>query len=86
MFKSSECWGERPAAVEVTPTCVFVRKDFRQTAQSEGGEPTGATGWAYSEARMSHGEYAAHSAEEAQSAILDVQEAVAEMYEAMIGE
>lgn len=63
MFARSECWGERPDEVEVTPTCVFVRRDFESIEQTdEGGEPTGVTGWAYDEARMTPGEYAAYAA------------------------
>ena len=86
MFRASECWGGKPEEVEVTPTCVLVRKDFEQVEQVEDGQPTGVTGWAYQEARMSAGEYAAYAADEARSGLLDVQEAVAEMYEALIGD
>ena len=86
MFMHSECFGSKPPEVEVTPTCVFVRKDFEQINQMEDGEPTGVTGWAYRESRMSHGEYSAYAAAEAQNGLLDVQEAVAEMYEALIGD
>ena len=85
MFVRSECYGEKPQEVEAAPTCVFVRKAFEQVEQEEDGEPTGATGWRYDEAKMAPGEYAAYAAEQAQSGLLDVQEAVAEMYEAIIG-
>ena len=86
MFTDSECWGAKPEEVEVTPTCVFVRKDYEQINQVEDGEPTGVTGWAYKEARMSFGDYAAYVNAEAQSGLLDVEEAVAELYEAIIGD
>lgn len=65
---------------------MFVRKDFEQIEQEEDGEPTGVTGWSYLEARMSHGEYASYVDEQAKSGLLDVEEAVAELYEAIIGE
>lgn len=86
MFRDSECWGAKPEEVEVTQTCVFVRKGFEQIEQEDDGEPTGVTGWAYQEARMTLGEYAAYVNDEAQSGLLDVEEAVAELYEAIIGD
>lgn len=33
MFKRSECWGEKPDEIEITPTCVFVRKGFKEIKQ-----------------------------------------------------
>lgn len=85
MWRESECWGVRPREVEATPTCVLVREGFAAIEQEEDGEPTGVTGWSYLEARMTPGEYAAYAAQRAQEGLLDVQEAVAEMYEALIG-
>ena len=81
MFRDSECYGEKPAEVEVTPTCVFVRRGFAQIQQTEDGMPTGVAGWAYQEARMGHAEYSAYAAKEASDGLLDVQEAIAELYE-----
>lgn len=86
MFKKSECWGNKPNSIEVTQTCVFVRKDFKQIEQEEDSILTGVTGWSYDEARMTHGEYAAYANGQVENELLDVQEAIAEMYEAIIGE
>lgn len=86
MFRESERWGDRPDEVEVAQTCVFVRREFEQIEQEEDGKATGVTGWKYQEAKMTPAEYAAHVAEQVQSDLLDVQEAVAEMYEAVIGD
>lgn len=66
-FKPSECIGEQPNAIEVTPTCVFVRRNFVEFAQEdEDGETTGVTGWSYEEAKMTHGEYADYATTEQQ--------------------
>jgi hypothetical protein len=66
-FVRSECLGERPSVVEVTPTCVFVRQDFTEFEQvDEEGKETGVTGWSYEEARLSHGEYAEYATTEQQ--------------------
>lgn len=86
MFSKSECWGNKPDAIEVTATCVFVRKGFEEIEQIEDGVPTGVMGWSYDEAKMSHGEYAAYANGQMEIELLDVQEAIAEMYEAIIGE
>jgi hypothetical protein len=62
-FIRSECGEDKPEAIEVTPTCVFVRKGFEQFEQLDyDGTPTGVMYWRYDEARMSHGEYAAYAA------------------------
>lgn len=86
MFIESECYGSKPDTIEVTPTCVFVREGFAEFEQTDDGEPTGVTGWRYQEARMSHGEYADYVKIRAEEGLLDVQEAMAEMYEALIGD
>ncbi len=86
MFKVSECFGEKPQAVEVTQTCVFVRKGFKEIAQMESGEPTGVKGWSYQEARMSHGEYAAYAAAQVQEQATMLEDAIVELAEVIGGE
>lgn len=84
MFRCSECWGERPAEVEVTATCVFVRRDFEQIEQVEDGTLTGVTGWSYMEARMTAGEYAEYAAMQLQSYIDEHEAALSDVYDALI--
>ena len=86
MWRDGECFGGKPEAVEAGPTCVFVREGFSEIEQMQDGEPTGVAGWSYREARMSAAEYAAYVGRQASEALLDVQEAVAEMYEAIVGD
>ena len=86
MFKYSESWGDKPNLVEVTPTCVFVRRSFEQIEQEDGEEPTGATGWRYEEARMTHGEYAAYVQQGADNRADMLEEAIVELAEILGGE
>ena len=86
MFIDSECWGDKPEPIEVTPTCVFVREGFEEIEQQEDGELTGVTGWAYREAKMSHGEYAAYAAARAQEQAAMLEDAIVELAEVIGGE
>ncbi len=79
-----ECFGERPQAIEVTPTCVFVRKSFTAIAREEEGARV--EGWEYQETKMSHGEYAAYAAQEAQEQGAMLEEAICELAELIGGE
>lgn len=85
MFIESECYGSKPDAIEVTPTCVFVRRSFEIFEQTEDGEPTGMIGWRYQEARMLHGEYAAYAASQMQEQATMLEDAIVELAE-VIGE
>lgn len=85
MSKRSECWGEKPNEVEITPTCVFLRKDFQQIEQdNEGGAKV--SGWSYLEDKVSYSQYLTLLNEEMKTNFLDIQEAITEVYEQLVGE
>jgi hypothetical protein len=85
-FANSECWGDKPQEIEVTPTCVFVREDFTAVEQMEDGQPTGVTGWTYREARMGYGEYSAYASAQARENEAMLESAIVELAELIGGE
>ncbi len=82
-----ECYGFKPDAIEVTPTCVFVHKNFEQFEQTDmDGEPTGVIGWHYDVSKMSHGEYTAYAAAQVQEQATMLEDAIVELAEVIGGE
>jgi len=75
---TSEKYGDKPREVEITPTCVFVRSNCKEFHDGRG------SGWTYDETKMTHVEYTEYVTARQQEKILDVQEAMAEIYEQMI--
>ena len=87
MFKRSECWGEKPDEIEITPTCVFVRKDFKEIKQNiDEDNLSENNGWEYLEEKITYNEYLIYSNQQTKLDLLDIQEAIIELYEQMIGE